>query len=516
MAVPWYEWDNIRNRLIVFGRAMQGVAPYRVVIEPDRSRCPSGYCNFTARRIAVNPDIFPAPAAEQYQLTKALLVHEAGHRRFTDPERVPELVKRVANILEDERVERRMSEEFAGVRWLVQKLSDRFYLDSKPIDETSDCPGEVVAYFLQLRWARRAGQPVKGGLSARNQAIWKKVEPLVYESWEADTAEVVYRNSEKIVELLGIHELDIAPWVTDLMDRLGHIEGERIAGDEAEKVCGRPLGSSTATSDSPVEPEPFDGEVLPNDRREGSGYEAIEPKPYIQLEEKVTPLVQELIDELSWEESPCRLEPAERGGRFSMRDYLKDMNRPFLTEEAGPKAPPTLVLKVIVDHSTSLNHNSAGTSRIESVAGAVMALHLVCTELRIPHEIMVTPQNLRIADSAVGERGKALVAGLVPARCGYEDMGRAIQTHAVPMTLRSESIRLVLCLTDGACNDAELGKRVCRELRGKVEVIGVLLDPDETTEGYVTDMFGEDRIVCCNSDELPWKLGNILRAIRGA
>jgi nitric oxide reductase activation protein len=78
-----------------------------------------------------------------------------------------------------------------------------------------------------------------------------------------------------------------------------------------------------------------------------------------------------------------------------------------------------------------------------------------------------------------------------------------------------EEIKLVFCLTDGACNDAELGKEICRALRGNVEVIGVLLDPETHTKSYLDDMFGEDRVIACNAAELPQKLSNILRAIRG-
>ena len=83
MTVPWYEWRNIRNRLLGYGRAVQGVSPYRTVLEPDKTRCPSGYTNFARRLIMVNPTMFEASPEEQYQLTKAVLCHEAGHRRFT-------------------------------------------------------------------------------------------------------------------------------------------------------------------------------------------------------------------------------------------------------------------------------------------------------------------------------------------------------------------------------------------------------------------------------------------------
>jgi hypothetical protein len=514
MAVPWYEWRNIRNRLIVFGRAMQGVSPYRVLIEPNKTKCPTGYCNFTTREIAANPGIFSLVPKDQYQLTKAVLVHEAGHRRFTTPSKLPTVVHHVANILEDERIERQMCDEFAGVRWLIRKLSRTLYDESKPVNEASNSPGEVVAYFLQLRWAKRIDRPIKGSLSPKNQELWQKVETLVYDAWHAESSETVDRNAQEIVRILGLKELEIPKWVKDILDKLGPAEGERAEGDEAEKATG---GSRQDDADETKDekPKPFDGDVPPNDKREGKGHESIEPQPYIELEEKVKPLVQELIDELCWEAKPDQWDSAERGSRLSVREYLRDKNRPFLAEEELGKAPATLAFKVIIDHSTSLNHSSCGKTRMESISEAVMALHLVCLQLQISHEVLVTPQTFKIADLNTAERGKALIAGLVPALCGYEDMGQSIKTYAVPMIRNPEDIKLVLCLTDGACNDARLGKETCQILRGKVHVIGVLLDPDEKTKGYVADMFGQDRVIACRSEELPQKLGNILRAIRG-
>ncbi|MCL5960665.1 MAG: hypothetical protein M1358_15400 [Chloroflexi bacterium] len=511
MAMPWYEWRNIRRRLATFGVALQGVSPYKVLVEPNPAKCPTGYCNFTRKEIAANPSAFGLPAKEQYQLTKAILVHEAGHRRFTAPSKLPTVVHQVSNMLEDERVERQMAEEFAGVRWLVKRLSGALYAEAPAINEKSDSPGAVAAYLLQLRWAKRMGLPVKGGLSAKNQKLWERVEPLVYGAWEAETSEMVDRNAEEIVNILGLKEADIPEWARNAMTKLGSTEGERTPGDEAEKASGK----AGQPGEGGKEPEAFDGDVLPSDGKEGSGVTAIEPKPYVRLEERVRPLVQELIDELSIEERPNALDAVERGGRLSMKQYLRDHRRPFLSEEDQAKTPPTLALKVIVDHSTSLNYGSGSQTRMESVADATMALHLLCLELAILHEVIVTPQGIRIADLASGERGKALIAGLVPALCGHENMGLAIQTHAVPMVGYSQNIKLVLCLTDGACNDARLGKEMCSVLRGKVEVVGVLLDPDENTKRYVTDMFGEDRVIACRSEELPGKLGNVLRAIRG-
>jgi hypothetical protein len=209
MDARWYKREDMRKRLIAFGRVMQGADPYDVVIDADSSRCPSGYCSFTRKRIAVNPIAFPVSPDEQYQLTKALLVHEAGHRRFTTAKRLPSLIREVANILEDERVERRMCEQFVGVHWLVRQLSEQFYERARPVDRASDLPDEVVLYFLQLRWAERIGCPVKGSLSARNQQLWESIAPLVYESWQANSSRDVDDNAAQIVVDLGFDEPSI-------------------------------------------------------------------------------------------------------------------------------------------------------------------------------------------------------------------------------------------------------------------------------------------------------------------
>ena len=206
MSVPWYEQDKLRDELLVFGRAIQGIAPYEVVIEPDPTGCLTGSCSFNLQKIRVNPVLFDAPDIEQLNLTKALLVHEAGHKRYSTPSTLPPIVSQIANILEDERVERKMWQEFIGARWLIKMLAARFYQEVAPIDYYSDNPKEVVLYFLRLRWARRIGQPIKGGLSTQNQKLWWMVEQLVYESWEADCSETVDRNAAKIAEGLNLKQ----------------------------------------------------------------------------------------------------------------------------------------------------------------------------------------------------------------------------------------------------------------------------------------------------------------------
>lgn len=207
MSCPWYEQGNLREEILVFGRAIQGVAPYDIIIEPDHAKCHGGCCSFDDRLIVVNPTLFDTPPEEQFTLTKGLLVHEAGHKRFTTPSSRPVITRKIANIMEDERVERLMCEEFIGVRWMVQRLAERFYQKATPINPNSDESYLVVSYFLMLRWAKRIGKPVRGNLSKKNQLLWKQVEPLVYDAWQAENSLVVDQYAIVIAEILGFNEL---------------------------------------------------------------------------------------------------------------------------------------------------------------------------------------------------------------------------------------------------------------------------------------------------------------------
>ena len=142
-------------------------------------------------------------------------------------------------------------------------------------------------------------------------------------------------------------------------------------------------------------------------------------------------------------------------------------------------------------------------------------LHLACTALGLDHKVAVTPQQVVLAESSSGERGKALIAGMVPALTGWEDVAVAIGRHSRELIESTAAIRIILLLHDGYPNDGEVAKKLCLDMRGKVEVIGVLLDPDDATRTAMSEIFGADRLVACRANELPKKLAAMLRSIRG-
>lgn len=510
MALRWWQWKHIQDRLKLWGRALQGVEPYRIEFaeEPDLT----GLTDFSNHLIKVNPEMIAGlKPREGYEITKAVLCHEAGHRRFTAPAELSWVVHMVANILEDQRIESLIMEEFAGTRPLIRRLTDALYEKSPEMEPTDD-PGQVIAAALQWRWAVRLGVGLKGELSEVNKERWEQVRPMAEDAWVAATSEEVNTIAWRIVQLLGLDETQIPSWVVTSLDRC---VGHRKRDDRTEsKAPAKPKSFDAESEGGEGTQAPFDGEVVPNSKRVGRDY-PIEPMPYAELEALATPMARELVEELTLIPVDDEPEPSHRGGSLSVRQYLRDRERPFLVRDAERLAAPVIAVRIVIDHSTSMNHSTSGRTRIQRAAEAAMTLHLAFTELGTEHSISVMPQQVHLADLTTGEPGKALIAGMVPAKTGYEDLAVAIRVRSDELLGVVADIRLLFVLHDGYPNDADKAKSLCQSLRGKVDVIGVLLDPDDGTIGAMREIFGLDRLVACPSNDLPKKLAAMLEAIRG-
>jgi hypothetical protein len=511
VALKWWQWKHIQERLKLWGRALQGVEPYRIEFSDDHAL--TGLTDFSARVIKVNPEMIAGlRPREGYEITKAVLCHEAGHRRFTTPAELGWVVHMVANILEDQRIESLMMEEFAGTRPLIRRLTEALY-DKSPELEATDDPGQVVGAALQWRWAVRLGLGLKGELSEVNRERWEQVRPMAEEAWVASTSDEVNTIAWRIVTLLGLTETSIPSWVLTALDRC---VGHRNAEDRSEAKAPSPPKSFYAESDDgDAKHSPFDGEIVPDSHRVGGRDYAIEPMPYAELESRATPMAQELIEELTVVPIDDAPVPTERGGSLSVRQYVRDRERPFLVRDGERVAPPTIAIRVVIDHSTSMNHATAGRTRVERAAEGAMMLHLACVELGLDHGISVMPQQAELANLTSGEKGKALIAGVIPAKTGYEDLSIAIRTRTEELLATVADVRVLFVLHDGYPNDGEKARSLCQSLRGNVEVIGVLLDPDGGTETAMREIFGADRLVACAAKDLPTKLAAMLEAIRG-
>jgi hypothetical protein len=144
-----------------------------------------------------------------------------------------------------------------------------------------------------------------------------------------------------------------------------------------------------------------------------------------------------------------------------------------------------------------------------------MLLHLAAVELEIPHQVVITPDDLRIANLESGEPGLALIAGIIPAQTGWEDTGKAVSIHGSQLAAMPQELKLLLVIHDGMGNDYELLTQECKRLRDRVLILGLGLGMGEMEEQFLKEQFGPDRYIQCPSpEELPARVGAILRGVR--
>jgi len=154
--------------------------------------------------------------------------------------------------------------------------------------------------------------------------------------------------------------------------------------------------------------------------------------------------------------------------------------------------------------------------QMEYAAQAAMLLHLAAVGLVIPHQIVITPDGIRLADLESGELGLALIAGIIPAQTGWEDTSLAVSHYGKELATRSEDIKLLLVIHDGMGNDHELPARECKRLKDKVLILGIGIGMGEVEAGLLKKQFGPDRYIHCEQpDELLTKVGAVLRAVPG-
>jgi hypothetical protein len=80
----------------------------------------------------------------------------------------------------------------------------------------------------------------------------------------------------------------------------------------------------------------------------------------------------------------------------------------------------------------------------------------------------------------------------------------------------SQDIKLLLGIHDGMGNDHGLLAQECQRLRNRVLILGLGLGMGDLEAGLLKEQFGLDRYIHCERPEdLPAKVGAVLRAVRG-
>ena len=275
----------------------------------------TGYCDFESRRCWVNAEVadiaadkrrpwireYKAPEKEQFSATVYIAAHERAHARWTDyvmqdfevrPTdgfQAPVTAKKgasknvafdrllhtVANILEDERIERLIERDFKYLRGYLRVGAKSFLrvvpqkedfvhagvINGTPVPHDPDDPNLVLTWVLRRRVLNRAGVREKCPLSPTNKARLKLITPLLKEAFHAQTFRRVVEISREIIKLLEIREYNesIMEMIQQVLSKMG---GSRSPSDKSKSASSGESGDGgTVSRDiSTGKPRPGRGE----------------------------------------------------------------------------------------------------------------------------------------------------------------------------------------------------------------------------------------------------------------
>lgn len=507
MSINWYQWPSVEKKLIVFGKSFLGPHAFGIRLEDRDLACSTAYCDFNVPELVVNPCAFGSTPQEQYMAARGLLIHEVGHARYTTPhEGLSPVVHQVSNILEDERIERIMAEQFYSVRPALLALTRHAFkearqsVERREIGFPEDDPGWVALYMLQHRWAVRLGQTVPIELSDLNRRRWEQVKPLVEEAWGAADSRRVDQIAVQIVETLGLSER--LP-----EQHLGHFDdviGSR--GDPAERSPGN--GKSSAWNDGDCPRLPDDRLPAPTAGQEGS--RSIRLGPPGPLLEQAGPHAARLIDLLELPELESAPEWSDRYGRLSVRAAIRTRDRmPFVMRVDPEPDARSFAIGVLLDCSGSMS----GAKFVAAQVAAAM-LHLTCAELDIWHSVVAFEGATQVVNSDThSELCLARLAGLWPGTGSR--VGPSYRALLDQMAARPEPTRILLVIHDGEPDDATQVTALNREAADRrIEVFGIALALDPNESRRMRSLFGRAYIECSSPDLLAVKLAAILNTLR--
>lgn len=172
----------------------------------------------SARVIVLSPTlIFPAGPGIYRRRTfdrrtevdlalRALIAHEAGHVRFSCAKPEGEQLGMLWNILEDERIERRMAHAHRHARVSLVDAFDLLgdvYLTNglASLRSRGVAPQDANLLWWALVWRWAHDQPLFNHRPLDPR--WAQVRPLVEAAWVAETSEDVVDLARQILQLIG-------------------------------------------------------------------------------------------------------------------------------------------------------------------------------------------------------------------------------------------------------------------------------------------------------------------------
>jgi hypothetical protein len=508
----WWWWRQVQNRLIKWTLALLAGRKYTVRLADEGS----AYQDPVHHIIQANPQLFPEEEVPlQFRCTQGLLAHEVGHALFSSswPDQQENILRELANILEDQRIENAISVFYPGVASVIHALNAEMWKNVKPFSMEQDPAQAAFRCCLYWRWAREhleAGAfPTHMRMDRAARERWEKVRPLVEEAWRApDTIRVI----ELARQVLAILEMS----VSNRSLGLGGISPNGIPEQRDSEHPALPFPKHSA-----AKPGPGTG-LLGLETPPARQDDFSRPAPYTDLENETRPAATVLAESLQHPQPDTRPMPHEWRGRYSFRQENRTLETPNLDRQGVGNSSRNTALYLLVDRSGSM------CSLQEQVRRALMTIYLAAMQLEIPTGVgcfgadYVCPSTTfpicGLGDPA-REETKALIAGFT-GETSYEFLNWGLDLAEKEFRARPERRKLLIVMHDGQPvwrkdkpgSDWNLSFSHLRGLeRQGVTPIGVYLGNDPTELAQCKSLF--PHLVESSGDQLPEDLGKLLRGL---
>ncbi len=468
----------------------------------------------------------------KWSLTRAEIAHELGHLRFTkrwpsaEEARTP-LFPLLYKLVEDNRIEYLMVQKEHMARVLLPKRSARL-LAATPPTGTTEIERLLLA-ALRHSSGIRCNQPV----APYNGKKWEAIKKLLNNSFHLSNCEASMKMAREIEDIildldpdedhpkLDNSQQSAIDWVR--RDGEDHAcwrgenpqagegdEGEEEPGEEGEGQLG---GGKPGKGETGEEEESWSSklktdapDVIFKDAKEHMA-KAQRQLNKIGMNEnmkQLDPVIQRRVAHGAGEfDSGMHLYPADptkmlkrvnqilpvfldafktvpplevadlasSGGRLSLRDYLVDETRPFLSINEPKKDMMDLAIRVVCDISGSMRDHNKSTM----VALFAMALHRAAQAFNVHYEVRTAPLNILLAGNDIPVReGDENLMAIIQAPGPHEDMGLILEQHCQELLERPEGLKMILCLHDGQSNDHTYLTKVVKHYRKKgIRIIGI-------------------------------------------
>lgn len=510
--------------LLVFGAEPHGTPP---------ESCETGYTDFSQQRCWVNAEFCVGRPRDQFVVTVFLAAHERAHARWTEfvaadlnlrdgegaevlhPRTKEPFTDRVLhtiwNVLEDERIERLLEQEFSMLNGYLQTASALIH-KQMPLLEITGAPSEVIGWLLTRQRSARGGLSLPCPLNPEQVQLLAQCEPLIQEAYHCASARRVVELAREIQKIL---ELDYDSTMAAIRSMLSAQMGVRGAGDSAEEQ---------APDMEPEDPEiggsgkGTHSDVLQaaSDVLAGAGYSPGEwgrhdlvPGPYEALLRSVQPWVGEVAP-LFQTPPTKRVDTLDiSGGRLSMRAARRSPATPFrVPGEMARRGSVELVL--VLDESGSMT----GSKEHEAKRAA-----LLCLEGLAGHKVRVAlaPSGTIVVQPGRGDMNRAFLAGYTSNQ-GTE-FGRVYDEETRRLRESSATSRWCILVADGESGDYDGQK--CREVvlagrRQGVRMLGIGIQLGPGGDAFYRGVFDSAYIPITRLEELAPRMRGILRRVARA